>query len=223
MPDVKISARDTSKFVYTERPFASVMSNYNMSGMGIFAMNSSYTAANTGYSGNQFILPIPVFRSIQSFMPSFQSLSRIGSTTGLDTYTHSTPSDGSFTSRLISEAAKYIGYSEANGGAATFGGSRTRAWCALFVSYCARKCGKEFNFPTVQQFWDWGRAHNRFHTNPKPGDVMIQKGAGASHTGIVEKVENGRVYTIEGNTSDKVARRSYALNDRKITGYVDIS
>lgn len=41
----------------------------------------------------------------------------------------------------------------------------------------------------------------------------------STHTGIVEKVENGTVYTIEGNTSDQVARRIYSLSDGSILGY----
>ncbi len=32
-------------------------------------------------------------------------------------------------------------------------------------------------------------------------------------------MENGTVYTIEGNTSDQVARRSYSLSDSSILGY----
>lgn len=40
-----------------------------------------------------------------------------------------------------------------------------------------------------------------------------------SHTGIVEKVDGSKVYTIEGNTSDQVARRSYALGSSRIVGY----
>ena len=41
----------------------------------------------------------------------------------------------------------------------------------------------------------------------------------SNHTGIVEKVENAKVYTIEGNASNQVARRSYALNASNIIGY----
>lgn len=37
--------------------------------------------------------------------------------------------------------------------------------------------------------------------------------------GIVEKVENGRVHTIEGNTTDSCARRDYDLNSEDILGY----
>ena len=37
--------------------------------------------------------------------------------------------------------------------------------------------------------------------------------------GIVEKVENGRVYTIEGNSGDACEQNSYPLEDRQIYGY----
>ena len=40
-----------------------------------------------------------------------------------------------------------------------------------------------------------------------------------THIGIVQYVENGRVVTIEGNTSDAVHSRSYALNSSYVTGY----
>jgi len=41
----------------------------------------------------------------------------------------------------------------------------------------------------------------------------------SSHTGIVEEVDDTYVYTIEGNTSDQVARRKYKLSDKSILGY----
>lgn len=40
-----------------------------------------------------------------------------------------------------------------------------------------------------------------------------------SHTGIVESVSAQQVVTIEGNTSDQVARRTYSINDKRIYGY----
>jgi len=41
----------------------------------------------------------------------------------------------------------------------------------------------------------------------------------SDHVGIVEKVENGRVYTIEGNLNDSCCRRDYDLNSLDILGY----
>ena len=41
----------------------------------------------------------------------------------------------------------------------------------------------------------------------------------ADHVGIVAKVENGRVYTIEGNSGDSCRERSYTLEILQILGY----
>ena len=48
-------------------------------------------------------------------------------------------------------------------------------------------------------------------------DALLK--VGADHVGIVEKVENGRVYTIEGNTSDSCRQRSYPVGYYKILDY----
>lgn len=37
--------------------------------------------------------------------------------------------------------------------------------------------------------------------------------------GIVERVENGQVYTIEGNSNDSCAERNYDINSSVIVGY----
>ncbi len=65
------------------------------------------------------------------------------------------------------------------------------------------------------------RNKGQFHPGyPQPGDqIFFGNSTESTHTGIVEKVENGTVYTIEGNTSDQVARRSYSLSDGFILGY----
>ena len=57
--------------------------------------------------------------------------------------------------------------------------------------------------------------------DPKPGDQIF---FGESldivhHTGLVEDVDGTYVYTIEGNTSDMVARRKYRLTDSSIVAY----
>ena len=40
-----------------------------------------------------------------------------------------------------------------------------------------------------------------------------------NHTGIVEKVEGGTVYTIEGNSGDKVCENQYSIGNKEILGY----
>ena len=57
-------------------------------------------------------------------------------------------------------------------------------------------------------FFDWD---NHTHTGPQDGH--------SDHTGIVEKVENGIVYTIEGNAKDSVKERHYNIGHYEIMGY----
>lgn len=128
-----------------------------------------------------------------------------------------------FGRNMVDKARSFLGYNERNGSYKLFTQGRTEAWCADFVSYVARQCGMSgFNFSSVSGILNWGKQNGRFSTTPKVGDAIIFKGAGSSHTGIVSRIANGRVYTIEGNTSDRVAERSYAISDSRITGYVTI-
>lgn len=108
------------------------------------------------------------------------------------------------------------------------------AWCDMFVDWCfhmafghekalellcqpEKSCGAGCTYSA-----GYYKAKGRFYTsNPKPGDQIFfgTSISNCSHTGIVEKVDSSKVYTIEGNTSDVVARRSYALSYAKIVGY----
>ena len=55
-------------------------------------------------------------------------------------------------------------------------------------------------------FFDW------------PDENGVQDGS-SDHVGIVEKVEGGRVYTIEGNSGDACERNSYSIGNYQILGY----
>ena len=55
---------------------------------------------------------------------------------------------------------------------------------------------------------------------PKAGDLIIFSSNGASHIGIVVRSDETTVYTIEGNTGNMVAQRSYPLMHEEITGYI---
>ena len=66
------------------------------------------------------------------------------------------------------------------------------------------------------------QAHGRFHKkNPLVGDQIFfsYRPNEYSHTGLVECVSGNTIVTIEGNTSDMVARRTYNINDSTIIGY----
>lgn len=108
------------------------------------------------------------------------------------------------------------------------------AWCDVFVDWCfVTAYGRQAAQYLLCQPDDstgagcsfsaaFFRAKGQFHpNNPKPGD-QIFFGTSADnvwHTGLVVEVTNGYVKTIEGNTSDMVARRSYHLSDSSIYGY----
>lgn len=115
------------------------------------------------------------------------------------------------------------------------------SWCAVFVLWLfvqlwgAAQAMKMLFLPVKSlaascTYWmNYYKAAGRFFKDPKVGDqIFLGEGNTAEHTGIVEKIENGRVYTIEGNTSAKsgvvsngggVFPKSYPLNDPNILGY----
>lgn len=101
-------------------------------------------------------------------------------------------------------------------------------WCAVFVSWCANQAGISTNVvpktASVITMHEFFKNSGRFHPKgsgyiPKPGDIMIQRSGGASHIGIVYASDNNKFYTIEGNTSDGVFRRSYSHNYNQLTGF----
>ena len=60
---------------------------------------------------------------------------------------------------------------------------------------------------------------------PRPGDTIFfdwddgSQDGSSDHVGIVEKVENGRIYTIEGNSGDSCRQNSYPVGYYEIYGY----
>ena len=107
-------------------------------------------------------------------------------------------------------------------------------WCACFVSWCANECGyiDAGVIPKyagcvngVQWFKDRGQWLDN-SAEPTPGMIIFFDWADESgqdglsdHTGIVQKVENGRVYTVEGNSGDSVRQNSYPVGYYEILGY----
>ena len=103
-------------------------------------------------------------------------------------------------------------------------------WCAIFVSWCAEQCGyldagilpKELNvIPYVEWFRERGQWQYRDY-EPSPGDLIFFDWTSdglTDHVGIVEKVEDGFVYTIEGNANDRCAENRYYLSAAPVYGY----
>ena len=102
-------------------------------------------------------------------------------------------------------------------------------WCACFVSWCANKCGYLDTiipkFSGCSAGVQWFKARNQWaerSVTPEPGMIIFfdwDVDGLPDHTGIVEKSENGYVYTIEGNTSDSCRRQQYTVGNPNIFGY----
>lgn len=105
-------------------------------------------------------------------------------------------------------------------------GMNGAAWCHMFVSWCANQAGVSTTIvpktASTSAGMAWFKKKGIFRYKgkytPKRGDIVYFK-TGRSHVGIVEKVSGSTLHTIEGNTSDKVARRTYPLSHGTITGY----
>ena len=57
---------------------------------------------------------------------------------------------------------------------------------------------------------------------PQAGDIIFFDWEGdgeTDHVGLVERVENGTVYTVEGNSGDACRQNSYAIGSSVIYGY----
>lgn len=103
-------------------------------------------------------------------------------------------------------------------------------WCACFVSWCADQCGY-IDSGLIPKFAgcidgaNWFKSNNRWNDRnyePKAGDIIFfdWEGDGTTdHVGIVEKCENGTVYTVEGNSGDACKQRQYAVGSSNIYGY----
>ena len=103
-------------------------------------------------------------------------------------------------------------------------------WCACFVSWCADQSGyiqsgviPKFSLCSdgVKWFESKGRFRDGSYT-PVAGDIIFfdwGDNGTIDHVGIVESVSGGTVNTIEGNSGDKVARRSYRIGSSNIYGY----
>ena len=119
-----------------------------------------------------------------------------------------------------------------------YGYSSRVEWCAIFVSWCANECGY-LDSGIIPRFegciWGVSWFKNRgqwidgsaepapgmlifFDWNDPNGSAGPQDGL-ADHVGIVQKVEDGYVYTIEGNSGDQCRSRRYPVGFSQILGY----
>ena len=136
-------------------------------------------------------------------------------------------------SNIIEIARKEIGNKGGEKYWRWYGFNQRENRCAIFVSWCANESGIINN--TIPKFSlctdgvKWYKDHNKWENKsyiPQTGDIIFFDWNGdghVQHVGIVEKEENGKVYTIEGNSNDEVRNKSYSLNNKSIYGYGSVN
>ncbi len=107
-------------------------------------------------------------------------------------------------------------------------------WCAVFISWMANKHGimgkvipKFIGCETgARWFRQKGLFKNKNEYTPIPGDLVFftwfdpdKQMTRIGHVGLVVKVEDGRIYTIEGNVTDQIVNKNYPINGSKVGGY----
>ena len=119
-----------------------------------------------------------------------------------------------------------------------YGFSERVEWCACFASWCANECGY-IEEGILPQFAACGQGVRWFQERGQWADGSVEPVPGAliffdwdspnglsgpqdndpDHVGIVEKVEDGYVYTVEGNISNSVVQRRFSVGNYQIIGY----
>ena len=132
--------------------------------------------------------------------------------------------------QIVSVAMGQIGNSGGQKFWSWYGFDSRVEWCACFVSWCADQSGliESGNVPKFSLCSEgvtWFQGKNKWQsggTTPSAGMIIFfdwDHDGTSDHVGIVEKYEGGRVYTVEGNSSDQVRQRNYAMDYASIMGY----
>ena len=141
--------------------------------------------------------------------------------------------------KLVSLAYEQVGYKEGSNNYNKYAADprisqlygwnvQNQPWCCVFVNWLFIN---EFGYDDGVAMTYGGSAacsvfaqlyknNNAWSTNPRKGDqIFFNINGGINHTGIVVDVSGSTITTIEGNTSDSVAVRTYYAGDSSINGY----
>lgn len=137
-------------------------------------------------------------------------------------------------SQLVAVALSQVGNVGGEPYWSWYGFSSRVEWCACFVSWCANQCGYLEDgvlprFSGCIQGSNWFKARDRWQDRtyvPNPGDIIFFDWTDdhgpdglCDHVGIVEKMENGMIYTVEGNSGDACRQNRYPVGSFEIYGY----
>ena len=156
-------------------------------------------------------------------------------------YPNTHANTGNQRSDVVAIAATQVGYAEADDGSTKYGAwwqehvgktsydFVTADWCAIFINWCAAQAGASNVYSSnsaqcsyILSKYQSGQSGNAAYTfgsgyTPRPGDIIFVGGSDGTvnHNGLIVEVTDTTIYTIEGNSSNKVSRVSYSME----TGY----
>jgi cell wall-associated NlpC family hydrolase len=130
--------------------------------------------------------------------------------------------------RALSVASGELGTRETDAAFAGKPYNNGSAWCAAFTSWVWKEAGYDVtwtDFDYVPAVWNDAAALGlqKSTAEAQPGDLIVfdWEGDGTpDHIGIVESVSGGKIHTIEGNSSDQVAKRDYGINSGEVVGVI---
>ena len=236
--------------------YSGSIANAEAGASGSYGSSGSTGSSSSGSSGGDYLSQITSIFSnaLGTALGQTQTTdSSIGSSssggfngsTGMnaDVAAANTPEGKGTAQSFIDIARSQLGFVETPNNITPYGkftGTDGQAWCAAFVSWCMDKAfngnkekgKKAMRGPysaAVSGLWNNFKSNNAMTRDAQPGDIVIYKNGGSSHTGLVEKVEGDTVTTIEGNTSGgagynrnggMVARKTINRNDTsRVTGF----
>ena len=141
--------------------------------------------------------------------------------------------------KIVSWAAAQVGFREGENNWNRYAVGKTdvygwdvqnQPWCDVFVDAGFIECfgvenAKKLTYQSVfsalcSASAQYYKNNQAWYSSPEVGDqIFFYYEGGINHTGIVTAVADGRVTTVEGNSSDMVARRVWAQSALNIAGY----
>lgn len=101
------------------------------------------------------------------------------------------------------------------------------SWCATFVSFVMSKCGaKKAPYEcSAPRMYNIAKKNKQVVKTPKPNDLIFYDWNGDNsidHVGVIYKVDNKYIYTIEGNKHEKCDTRKISKNSDFIYGFARV-
>jgi len=139
--------------------------------------------------------------------------------------------------KIIEMARAEIGYKEGVNNSNKYSKelyNKAQEWCNDFVCWVMRKAGVNTDivpaYSYVPSTAEWFSRKGQYKNSkayggnytPVHGDIILfdyNRNSTSDHIGLVEKVENGKVHTIEGNKDNMVKRCLYDISSKDIRAY----